>query len=431
MKVKFTKNYLSYKLDQEVEFETAEAGELIDAGKAVEVREDATETLLKAVDAKVKEVAEEAYRRGREESRTDIAKAFGKRSPSIHVGPDRELEKPWRKGEFAMAVKSACTRGELDVRLKATGSGGSSVGTDADGGYAVPDVWADTIYSDILDGADLFSRCWNIPMSGPGSTLKLPADNTTILGSNGLTARAKSRAQDGTVIAPSKVKLREVSVDVNRLVTLAPVTDDLLADGLALEAYLENLAKRDMSYQLNENLLHGGVVCTGIVGHASAVTAEREASNRVTFTDIKNMWARRYGRPGSFVWIVNQEVEPELMSISDEAGFNLYFAPGTLPATPSGVMFGAPVIVSENASGLGETGDIVLASLENYLTVSKGGLERAVSPHLYFDTAEQAFRWTLRVGGRPARDAVITPATGRGTATRSPFVTLDAGYAGS
>lgn len=428
MKVRFVKNYLSYKSDQEVEFEAEEAGELIDSGRAVEVKEDATETLLKAVDSKVKEVAEEAYRKGRDEAKADIAKAFGKRAPSIHVGPDRELEKPWRKGEFAMAVKAACiNRGEMDVRLKAsTASGGSSVGTDADGGFAVPDIWGDSIYDDIVSSSDLFGRCNNIPMSGPGSTLKLPADNTTTLGSNGLTAREKARAEDGTSITPSKMQVREISINVNRLVTLAPVTDDLLADGLALEAYLEGVVKRDMTYRLNENVFRGGSVCTGILGHASTVSVARQTAGHVTFADIKKMWSQRYGRPGSFVWITNQEVEPELMSIADEAGFNLYFAPGSLGMNPSGGLFGAPVLPLDNASGLGAAGDITLVSLENYLTVSKGGLERAVSPHLYFDTAEQAFRWTLRVGGRPARDTVITPATGRGTLTRSPFVTLGA-----
>jgi len=181
-----------------------------------------------------------------------------------------------------------------------------------------------------------------------------------------------------------------------------------------------------MIYRLNENILQGGTVATGIIGHASTIAATRKTANQVTFDDIKSIWSRRYGRPGTFVWIINQEVETELIGIEDSSGRNLFYAPGSLPATPNGVLFGAPVIVSENASGHGTAGDISLVPMEHYLTVTKGGLERAVSPHLYFDTAEQAFRWTMRVGGRPGRDAVITPATGRGSLTRSPFVTLAA-----
>lgn len=252
MKVRFVKDYLSYKQDQEVEFADDEANELIEAGRAVAVNSDATDTLLAAVDAKVAEVAEKAYRKGRDEAKADIAKAFTKRAPSIHVGADRELEKPWKKGEFVMAVKSACTgRGE-DVRLKATASGGSSVGTDGDGGYAVPDVWSDRIYNDIMEGSDLFGRCLNLPMGGPGSTMKVPADGLTTLGSNGLTAREKTRAQDGTTITGSKIKLREMSIDVNRLVTLAPVTDDLRAC-LAVAGVRRWVAGRSASNKVNRS----------------------------------------------------------------------------------------------------------------------------------------------------------------------------------
>ena len=68
-------------------------------------------------------------------------------------------------------------------------------------------------------------------------------------------------------------------------------------------------------------------------------------------------------------------------------------------------------------------GDVILADWSRYLLVSKGGIRRAASIHVYFDTDEVAFRWTWRINGEPAD---LAPATQyKGSTTTSPFVLLD------
>jgi hypothetical protein len=59
-------------------------------------------------------------------------------------------------------------------------------------------------------------------MSGPGSTLKIPADNVTTLGSFGLAAQQKTRAQDGTAITAKYLILRHHPVASVSKVTLHP-----------------------------------------------------------------------------------------------------------------------------------------------------------------------------------------------------------------
>ena len=57
---------------------------------------------------------------------------------------------------------------------------------------------------------------------------------------------------------------------------------------------------------------------------------------------------------------------------------------------------GRPVIPIEYCSAVGTVGDIILADMSQYVTISKGSLESAMSIHLRFDYAEEAFRFIFR-----------------------------------
>jgi len=85
---------------------------------------------------------------------------------------------------------------------------------------------------------------------------------------------------------------------------------------------------------------------------------------------------------------------------------------------------GRPILAIEQASSLGTVGDIVLADLKQYRIV-QGAPRFAMSADIAFDTDELAFRFALRVDGKPAYSSPITPFNGS-TTKRSPFVTLAA-----
>ena len=85
---------------------------------------------------------------------------------------------------------------------------------------------------------------------------------------------------------------------------------------------------------------------------------------------------------------------------------------------------GRPLIPIESASTLGDKGDIILADLSQYLSVTKtGGVRSDVSMHLFFDTDHTAYKFTMRLGGQPWWASAITPQNSSNT--RSCFVTLD------
>jgi HK97 family phage major capsid protein len=96
--------------------------------------------------------------------------------------------------------------------------------------------------------------------------------------------------------------------------------------------------------------------------------------------------------------------------------------PGGLSGAPYATLMGRPVIVSEFATTLGTVGDIMLVDLSQYITLTKGAMETAMSMHLYFDTAEMAFRTTYRVDGQCWWNSALTPY--QGIVTKSPVVVL-------
>ena len=117
------------------------------------------------------------------------------------------------------------------------------------------------------------------------------------------------------------------------------------------------------------------------------------------------MWSRLYGPcRDKAVWLINQDVEPQLFTMTigvGTGGIATYMPPGGLSGKPFATLLGRPVLPVEWCPTLGTVGDIVLADLSQYVTISKGGVDSAQSMHLRFDFDEQAFRFIFRVDGQP------------------------------
>jgi HK97 family phage major capsid protein len=426
MKIKFVKNYLGNKINDEIEAGD-EAAELIAKGFAVEVKVDAADEAVKSFQNQMAEVSDQMASEIAEKAATKALEKIAKgcKKPAIYVGADNAANDPAQGfksfAEYAQTVKAA-SKGDAaaETRLKATGN---AVGVDADGGYAVPPVWASEIFTALESQESIFSLTDNLPLSGAGSTFVQPLDDAMTIGANGV--QWVNRTADGSTLTVKKPTLAQRTISVHKAAYLMATTEELEADGLAIQSYLSKKAATAFNYALNQVVIRGNGTDQplGIIGSEATITQTRNTANTVKLADLRKMWARRYGN--SFVWIVNQEVEEQLFDLSDAAGRNLYFAPGAIKDSPYGTLFGSKVIVSQHASSLGVEGDVILADLSYYRSVTKGGLNYAVSPHLYFNKDENAYRWTFRVGGRPKLHSVITPATGQGTKTLSPFVVLD------
>lgn len=421
MKIKFVKAAFGYKADQEIEVTAEEVKSFGDAVVEVKSEEVAAEAVaasvkevLDAVDAKINVVEKK------------IAKAFSDRKATITV-TDRTLDEDPQKGfkslgAFAHSAKAFAEGNRDDSHfeqyLKATGH---SVAVDADGGYAVPQIWANEIFSDLQSGPNLLPLCRNFPMT-VGDILNVPADATTTIGT-GMTAAWVAEA--GT-ISVTKTAQRNITLQPYKLAILTATTDELERDAQALSAYLQSAAAYHLNYAINNAIVRGNASSKpqGFLGYAGTVTQLRTTASTVAFADLANMYARFYGDESKAVWLVNSEVWIKLVQLTS-GNFNIFLNNGALKDAPVMSIFGIPVVKSEHMSTLGSEGDIALVDLSKYFVATKGGVEQAESVHLYFNKQENAYRFTVRLDGKPSRATVLTPASGQGTLTKSPFVVLD------
>ena len=349
-------------------------------------------------------------------------------------------------GEMAMAVKVAGQGLEVDKRLLpiegpdgyempaafvkaptglgegAPAAGGFLVGTD-ERLAVIPREWA--------VGA-LLSRVSMFPVSGNsnGMTFNFENETSRAAGSRRGGVRGYWAAEAGTKTA-SQPEFRQVSMRLKKAVALVYTTDELLNDAATLEAYLMRVYPEELNFLVEDAIINGtgagmplGILASGADYSVAKETGQTAAT--VNAINIIKMWTHRYVAKTDYVWLLNQEVEAQLLQLNLEVGVGgqlAYMPPGGLSVAPYGTLFGRPVLPVEYCAALGTVGDIILMSPSEYYMISKGGVESASSIHVKFVNDETVFRFVLRVDGQPAWAAPLSPYKGTASSI-SPFVTL-------
>jgi len=364
----------------------------------------------------------------------------------ISVGePNSRKDGKWgfnNLADFAVSVRNATKHGGLvDPRLQnATLSTYGSEGVGSEGGFAVPPEFRASVQELVMGEDGLLGRCDAMPT---GSNMVIvPTDEDTAWGTSG-GVQVYRRAEAGTM-TQSKPSLKELTVRVEELYALVPMTDQLLEDSPMMGRWLARKAGEKINFRINHEIINGtgaGGQMLGILNSAATVSVAKESSQAngtIVAANILKMysrmpdWVRR-----NAIWLINQDIEPQLLNINltfqtktgsaeIAAGTSGLIPEGGLRYDPTnGTLMGRPIIATEACSTIGTVGDIILAYMPGYFAPYKaGGLKEAISIHLWFDQAVTAFRWTFRVGGQPWLSAPI--ARRSGSNTLSHFVTLAA-----
>lgn len=336
-------------------------------------------------------------------------------------------------GQFARAVMAHAVNGQVDPRLvQAAATTYSSEGIGVDGGFAVPPDFRSEIMRKVFGEESLLQRTDQQTTSSNSFTV--PLDETTPWQTTG-GVQAYWEGEAGS-ITQSKVALQGTTTKLNKLTALVPVTEELLEDATSLGNYLRAKAPEKMDFRIADAIVNGtGIgLPLGILNSAATIEVAPESgqvADSVIFENIVKMWTRLYApcKPRS-VWLVNGDVEQQLISMrfpgNNGTVMPVYLPPGGLSGAPYGTLMGRPVIPHEAVPGLGDKGDLILADLTKYLTVTKtGGVRQDVSIHLFFDQDITTFRFILRIGGQPWWKAPITRKAANAL-SRSCFVTLGA-----
>ena len=239
---------------------------------------------------------------------------------------------------------------------------------------------------------------------------------------------------EGGTLTRSKPGLRQISLELQKLICLCYVTDELLQDSIQLESYVNLWFPEEFGFQLDAAIIlgDGQGKPLGILNSPSLLTISKETgqvAKTIVTQNIIKMWQGMYAssRPTA-EWFINQECESQLDQLSlavGTAGIPVYMNLN-MGITQDGRMLlkGRPVNVIEQCSGLGAVGDIILMDPQQYMLGEKAGINYATSIHVQFVTDETAFRWTYRCNGMPMWNSTLTPYKTNTSATYSPFVTL-------
>jgi HK97 family phage major capsid protein len=315
------------------------------------------------------------------------------------------------------------------VRKAATGMG-ELVGSD--GGFLVPPSFSTKIFERMYNENALLSKTDQYPVAGSSMTFPRQAESSRADGSRWGGVRSYW-VQEGSTITASQPTFGKFTLNLHKLATSVALTGELKQDAPALEAYLSRVFSAEMAFETGKAIYRGNGAGRplGFLNAPCAVTVSKEvgqASATLVSENIVKMWARRFamGPTGSYMWLVNQDVAPQLHLLTlgiGTAGIATYMPPGGLSSAPYGTLMGAPVVEVEWASTLGTVGDIALVDLSQYVTISNGGPQTLNSLHVYFLSDQEVIRTTWRVDGAPWQASALTPYSG--TNTQSAFVLLE------
>lgn len=296
-------------------------------------------------------------------------------------------------------------------------------------GWAVPPEFVKEIWEIAFDPASVMG--YFRPNPTASNTVILAKDETTPWGATGVQAYWRAEA---STLTPSKLQLLGSEIKLNEIYAFCAATSELLADAPMLQDRLTNKAGLAIRYKVLDAIINGdgvgkplGFMNSGYAGLIAQAKESGQTAATIVLANLLKMRTRML--PESLarsIWFGNSEIEPQLVQL--QIGSMPVFAMiGTGAQDAPGMrVLGRPLEYIWQASTVGTQNDIMLLDPAGYYLATKegGGVDFASSIHLYFDVNMTAFRWLFRVGGQPILSQPVSPPSGRGTLTKSHFVTL-------
>jgi len=339
--------------------------------------------------------------------------------------------------QMAAVMRAGLPNAHVDARLYNAAASGLSESVPSDGGFLVQQDFSTALLQDVFTTGVLASRCRRIPISSNSNSIKIPGIDET--------SRAASRyggivgywEDEAALKTKSKPKFRKIELNLKKLIGLCYATDELLQDATALEGVIRSGFASEFGFLLDDAIINGtgagqplGILNAGCLVSVAKETGQ--AADTVVAENVIKMYSRIFATSRTnAVWLINQNIEPQLFTMSlavGTGGIPIYMPAGGLSGQPYATLFGRPVIAIEQAATLGDLGDIIFADLPGgYILAEKGGIQSDMSIHVRFEYDESVFRFVLRVDGQPVRASALAPYKGSSTLdTQSHFIALAA-----
>lgn len=341
-------------------------------------------------------------------------------------------------GEFSQSVWKAMDPavGLRDKRLDFfSAATGMQQKVGSEGGFLVPPTFSQQIWDGLNKDTDnLLSMCDSYTVDGESLTFPANAETSRATGSRWGGIRGFWIAEAGQITS-SKPTFRQLKLEPQELAVMVFVTEKLLRNSpTALDQYVSRAAISEINFLVGDAIINGDGVGKpkGIMSSACVVQVSKEASQAtgtVLEINLAKMWSRLHvNARKNAVWFINQDVEPILdqlsITVRNQANTdNVGGYQSGIYDRQANTIKGRPVRSIEFCQSLSTSGDIILADMSAYAAGVKGGIDTAISMHLRFDFAEQAFRFMFAVDGQPWLASALTPF--KGNNTLSTFVKLE------
>lgn len=304
-----------------------------------------------------------------------------------------------------------------------------SSGSGGDGGFLVPESLRSELLSLSLEDSVVRPLATVIPMSTP--RVSVPSVDST---SNVTTVHGGIQTYwkpEGAQLTGSSATFARTELQANKLTAYTEVPNELLADAVAFEAFLQRSFPSALTFAEDYAFMMGSGAGEpqGFLRAPAGVSVTKE-TNQVADTIVWENLIKMYARmlPSSLaraVWIVPPNAFPELATMAlgvGTGGSAVWLNNGVVG--PPATILGRPVIISEKAPTLGDAGDVSFVDLSYYLIGDRQQMTATSSPHFKFQTDETAFKVISRVDGRLWLNSAITPKNNGDTL--SPVVKLGA-----
>lgn len=348
--------------------------------------------------------------------------------------------------DTVMAVNpdlSVSKRAEAIARLgqvRADAASGANELIPSEGGFLVETDKGSMLDKGAVATGLLSKRCFEVPCSGNsnGLELQLIDETSRATGSRYGGIQVYMKAEADTVTA-SKPKFREGLWKLKDCMGIMYATGDLLQDAGKLTALVNKWFPAEFGFKIDDEIVNGVGAghASGIIPAACTVSQAVETGqnrstdvNKIKYENIARMYARLLSSSDTnALWFINRALLPHIMLMTLPGGTAttpVFLPPGGASGSPYMTLLGKPIIPIEQCQAPGTPGDIILADLNEYLLLTKGGIDAQASIHVRFLYDEMTFRWIYRFDGAPIRNKVLTPFKGGSTATQGPFVILEA-----
>lgn len=304
--------------------------------------------------------------------------------------------------------------------------------TGADGGFLIQENFVGNLLEKADSQSELFSRASELVMK-KGNTANIPAvDETSRADGSRFGGIQIFWVREGGTGVYKQAKFRNLDLKLSKLMGLVSVTDEMLEDAALLTSWINLAFPAEMAFTVDQALFDGdgNGKPLGIQNSGALVVVAKEGSqpaDTIVYENIVKMWARMPSkRSMRAIWYVTQQAMEQLplMKIDVGTGGGPVFIPaGGVSAAPYATLMGRPIVSIEQAATLGNLGDITLADMSDYITITKGGLKTASSIHVDFDKDKTSFRFIRRVNGAPYT-RVKLQSRASSTFYTSPYITL-------